>query len=129
LSPPPFLPVISLAWLERAYTVAGASGVLVGLLIWQQCKLGNHRRRDQRMPEGFVRLTYRRVHRSFGLHRDTFRSALTNLRDAGLIELRQPSRTSAYQVRLVPFPGEEHWTYSRLGNVVEAAKHKPKQRK
>jgi hypothetical protein len=128
---PLFTPVISLPWMHRAWEVAGASGVLVGFLVWHESALTNHRKTGRNQVPGFSKLTHRKVHAQFGLARETFRSVLTKLKAADLLEVIRPSANSAHQVRLIPLPGEEYWTYSRLGDPSEAQKYEkppPKKR-
>ena len=120
---PLFTPVISLPWMRCAWEAAGPSGVLIGLLVWHESALTNHRKTGRNQVPGFSKLTHRRVHAQFGLARETFRSVLDKLQAADLIEVARPSANSAHQVRLIPLRGEEHWTYSRLGNPAEARKH------
>lgn len=128
---PLFAPVISLPWMHRAWEVAGPSGVSVGFLVWHEAALTNHRKTGRNQVPGFSKITHRKVHAQFGLARETFRSVLAKLQAAGLLEVTRPSANSAHQVRLIPLPGEEYWTYSRLGDPTEARKYEkpPSKRK
>ena len=117
---PEFIPVMSLPWLVRAVEAAGASGALVAMTAWREWALSHYRKKGRKDTPGFVKLTHRRVCERFGLDPKTFRRALGNLAAAGLVEVTRPSANSAHQVKIIPLPGEEYWTYSRLGAPAEA---------
>ena len=106
-----YYPPVSRRWLDRAYEAGGHPAALLGLLIWERYKL--------RWPVGgklpsHAKLTFRRAHEAFGLHRRAFRSALTALEDAGLVHLKSRAAGGAHEVRVIPFPGEERWTEHAL---------------
>jgi hypothetical protein len=115
-TPPLFFPPTSTEWLRRARAAAGDLGWIVATIVWRECRLGHGRRRHSRGTRpGFVKLTYARADGITPMHPRTFAVKLQALAGAGLIEIHHPSPNASRQVRVVPVPGEEHWTRPWLG--------------